>query len=225
MRDNSKLISGFVAIAIYLGVVFSIFYYFDYRSNKKSIHYVATNDNSIAVSLANPNKKKISHKIKRKKTQKKKPKKIRNIVKKKSKQLKKIKPKKKIKKLKPKDLFASINSNHKSKSKESTDKKKAKKSIKKAHKKDKGVKQKYFASIEEKLKGWPAQANFAGETIFIWLKIYKNGSFDFKIKKLSSNTEFNESLLAYIRQLQSIGFGSHNHSKPYEIEVEFVATD
>jgi protein TonB len=101
--------------------------------------------------------------------------------------------------------------------------KKGVQTIKKSGTSDTGTKNRYFAHIEQLLKGWPAQVNFAGEEIDVWLKVYNSGTFEFKIKKLSNNSEFNDALIAYLKQLQSIGFGPHNNDRPYEIEVSFIA--
>ncbi len=77
--------------------------------------------------------------------------------------------------------------------------------------------------MERLLRGWPAQANFAGEEIDVILTIRNDGSFDYRIVRRSNNEEFNHALESYLRQLQRIGFGPHNRSRPYEIEVKFVA--
>ena len=225
MKDNFKIISGLIAIGVYLVLVSLVLYYFNYRTSTKSIHYVTKNRNSISVTLAT--KQSSNPKI-HKKTKIKHTKKVRNrkVTKaNKKKYTKKVKKQKKTKPIKPKELFASVKTHKKTKTKNKNSKQKSNKSIKKSKSNDKGRENKYFANIEQKLKGWPAQANFAGERISITLKVHKNGSFEFKINKLSSNSDFNESLVAYLKQLQSIGFGAHSGKKAYKIEVEFVATD
>ena len=219
MKDNFKIISGVIAVGVYFILISLVLYYFNYRSSTKSIHYVAKNTNSISVTLATQKLSKSKPKEKRKKQH---TKKVRNV---KTTKPNKIKYTKKAKPIKPKELFASVKPKIVKKNKSKTKQEKTNKSIKKTKNSDKGRVNKYFANIEQKLKGWPAQANFAGETISITLKIYKSGSFEFKINKLSSNTDFNESLVAYLKQLQSIGFGVHSGKKAYKIEVEFVATD
>ena len=219
MKDNFKIISGLIAVGVYFILISLILYYFNYRSSTKSIHYVAKNTNSISVTLTTQKLSKSKPKEKRKKQH---TKKVRNV---KTTKPNKIKYTKKAKPIKPKELFASVKPKIVKKNKSKTKQEKTNKSIKKSKNSDKGRVNKYFANIEQKLKGWPAQANFAGETISITLKIYKSGSFEFKINKLSSNTDFNESLVAYLKQLQSIGFGVHSGKKAYKVEVEFVATD
>ena len=98
-------------------------------------------------------------------------------------------------------------------------------SLKKPNNSDKGVENQFWAEVEERLRGWPEQANFAGSEVSIWIKIFSNGKFEFKIKHLSANQEFNESLIAYLKQLQEIGLNTHNAKKPYEKEVVFEATE
>jgi len=229
MKDNFKIISGVIAVGVYFILISLILYYFNYRSSTKSIHYVAKNTNSISVTLTTQKLSKSKSKSKSKEKRKKQHvKKVRNTKTTKSNKIKytkKAKQEKKAKPIKPKELFASVKPKIVKKNKSKTKQQKTNKSIKKSKSNDKGRVNKYFANIEQKLKGWPAQANFAGETISITLKIYKSGLFEFKINKLSSNTDFNESLVAYLKQLQSIGFGVHSGGKAYKIEVEFVATD
>ncbi len=241
MRDNSKITAGAIAIGVYLLLVGLVFYYFNYRSNEKPVHYVKKNTNHIAVSLASAdNIPKAKPKVKSIPKPKKKtppPKKTRNITAPKAKDIKQVKKTKKpVKKVKTKDLFASVKIDKKTKPPKKSQKKKNTKteksasqrvsdSLKKQNRDDKGIENVYFASIEQKLRGWPAQANYAGEEIAVWLKVYQSGSFEFKVQRLSTNTEFNEELIAYLKQLQSIGLGRHSNSKPYEIEVEFIATE
>ncbi len=225
MKDNFKIISGVIAVGVYFLLISLILYYFNYRSSTKSVHYVAKNTNSISVTLTTKKLSKPKPKEKRKKQHVKKVRNTKTTKSNKIKYTKKVKQEKKAKPIKAKELFASVKTKIKKNNKSKGKQQKTNKSIKKSKSNDKGKVNKYFANIEEKLKGWPAQANFAGETISITLKVYKSGSFEFEINKLSSNTDFNESLLAYLKQLQSIGFGTHSSKKPYQIEVEFVATD
>ncbi|HIP61667.1 MAG TPA: hypothetical protein EYG98_03840 [Sulfurovum sp.] len=241
MKDNFKITAGLISVGVYLLLVFLVFYYFNYRSADKPIHYVKKNSNYIAVSLASAEKspeQKSKPKPKSKPKQKvKKAKKIRNITAPKSKPIKPVKKAKKpVKKIKTKDLFASVASTKKTNPVKDTPKKsntqneksatqRISDSLKKPNNSDKGVEDRYFATIEEKLKGWPAQANFAGEQISIQIKVYSSGSFEFKVQRLSANTEFNEELIAYLKQLQQIGFDGHSNARAYEIEVEFIATE
>ena len=98
-------------------------------------------------------------------------------------------------------------------------------SLKIQKKSDRGIENAYFALIEEKLKGWPAQSEYAGEMAKVWIKVEPNGSFVFKVTTASAIPEFNEGLIAYLKQLQSIGFGSHKGNRAYTLNVEFVATE
>ena len=79
--------------------------------------------------------------------------------------------------------------------------------------------------MEEKLKDWPAQSEYAGEEAKVWLKIKPNGHFTFKVLTASSSSHFNEGLIAYLKQLQRFGFGKHKGNRAYEINVEFVASE
>jgi len=122
--------------------------------------------------------------------------------------------KKPSKKVDTKKLFGSLNNKKNSKND----------SIKKASN-AKGINQKYLAKVQKALMNWPAQANFAGEEIDVILKIYPSGNFEYKVKKLSQNMEFNRELFNYLKQLKRIGFGPHEGNRPYEIEVKFIAHD
>jgi protein TonB len=143
---------------------------------------------------------------------------------------------------KPKDLFANVASSKKSvkkKSKPNVLKKVSQSKIAKRtsasdlvsnsqkvqKKSDKGIQNAYFALIEEKLKGWPAQSEYAGEMAKVWIKVEPSGKFIYKVITASANANFNEGLIAYLKQLQRFGFGKHKANRAYEINVEFVATD
>ena len=235
MKDRFKLISGAVAVGIYLCLIAVILYYFNYRSSEKSVHYVKKNSHVMAVSLAGGSQVKRKEKKQSSQTKKReKPKKIRNITSSNRAKQKSKKSKKTPKKVKAKSLFSSIqtpkNSRRKARKKANKGERKSASqkvadAMKKAERRDKGMENKYFASVEEKLRGWPAQANYAGEQISVWLKVYSNGSFECKIQKLSANSEFNEALIAYLKQLQGVGLGRHNSPRPYQIEVEFEARE
>ncbi|WP_309497970.1 TonB C-terminal domain-containing protein [Sulfurovum sp.] len=90
---------------------------------------------------------------------------------------------------------------------------------------DRGIENAYLAMVEEKLNGWPAQSDYAGEKAKVLLKIQTNGSFTFKVITGSSNPEFNIGLKEYLKQLQRFGFGSHKGGRVYKIDVEFIATE
>ena len=165
----------------------------------------------------------------------------------------KKKPKKVVKKAplkkvnKPKDLFSNVSSSKKPKKKniiqvtdepikpkennfiKVSDKQSASdlvsSSMKIQKSSDSGIENAYLASIEEKLKGWPAQSDYAGETVKVWIKVETNGYFVFRVLSASVNEDFNIGLVAYLEQLKSIGFGPHKGKRPYELNVEFEATE
>ena len=196
-------------------------------------------------------KKQVPKKVQKKKVVKEKPKKKvvkkevvkkkvipKKVVKKKvikEKVVKKVKPPKKKKETKPKDLFANVTANKKPekkrvyKPKDSKPKVSASElfnnSIKVQKPSDRGIEIAYLAKVEEKLNGWPAQSEYAGEKAKVSLKIQTNGKFTFKVITGSSNPDFNEGLIAYLKQLQRFGFGSHKGGRSYAIDVEFVATE
>ncbi len=163
-------------------------------------------------------------------------------VKKKPKEVVKKVPPKKVNK--PKDLFANVSSGKKPKKKniiEVTDKPiktKQNNLIKVSNRPsasdlvssslkilDKGKETAYFALIETKLYGWPAQSEYAGEMAKVWLKVESSGRFVFKVTTASSNEDFNTGLVAYLKQLQRLGFGPHKGGRAYTLNVEFVATE
>lgn len=147
---------------------------------------------------------------------------------------------------KPKDLFANITSKKKIEKpkpkvqkkpeevkKNNTIKTTAKLSaselvsnvLKNEKKSDTGIENAYLAMIEEKLKGWPAQSDYAGEKARVWIKVEPNGLFRFKVISASGNDAFNTGLIDYLKQLQKIGFGPHKGKRPYELDVEFIAKE
>ncbi|HIP27869.1 MAG TPA: hypothetical protein EYG82_01690, partial [Sulfurovum sp.] len=83
----------------------------------------------------------------------------------------------------------------------------------------------YFAKVQSMLEDWPAQSDFAGEKATVILYIKPSGKFEFKVKSGSSIDEFNEGLIAFLEQLQYIGFGEHTGEKTYEYEAEFIAKE
>lgn len=147
---------------------------------------------------------------------------------------------------KPKDLFANVTSKKKiDKPKPKVEKKpeepKKSKNIKVAEKvsatelvsntlksqkkSDTGIENAYLAMIEEKLKGWPAQSDYAGEKARVWIKVEPSGIFRYKVVSASGNDAFNSGLISYLKQLQKIGFGPHKGKRPYELDVEFIAKE
>jgi len=83
----------------------------------------------------------------------------------------------------------------------------------------------YFEKVQSMLEDWPAQSDFAGEKATVVLFIKPSGRFEFKVKSGSSIDAFNEGLIAFLEQLQSIGFGEHIGGKTYEYEAEFIAKE
>jgi protein TonB len=186
-------------------------------------------------------KKTVKKKVVKKKVIKEKVVKKAKVVKKK-KDVNTTKPKKVNK---PKDLFANVTSKKKiEKPKPKVEKKpvEPKKKIVKAAEKisatelvsntlksqkksDTGIENAYLAMIEEKLKGWPAQSDYAGEKARVWIKVEPSGTFRFKVISASGNDAFNSGLISYLKQLQKIGFGPHKGNRPYELDVEFIAKE
>ncbi|MCO4845411.1 MAG: TonB C-terminal domain-containing protein [Sulfurovum sp.] len=246
-NKSSTFISGVLAFGIYFTLIIILLFYFNTRDAKKSVHYVKKNENSIRISMSSP---KSTHKKQTKKVVKKKPKKIvrkkevvkKKVVKKKvikEKIVKKVKtPKKKKdsntkkpKKVnKPKDLFANVSTSKKVR-KQKVPKPKVSaselftNSIKVQKPSDRGIENAYFSKVEEKLKGWPAQSEYAGEKAKVWIKVEPSGAFKFKVITASGSEAFNSGLMAYLKQLQTIGFGQHKGNRAYELDVEFIATE
>ena len=225
MRE--KLFAGLAAFGIYFLMLGLILYYFGYRHESRPTHFVQKNEKGIAVSLAGPSRpgpRKTPAKTRPKPKHHPKP---RNVTSKKAHPVKA--PVKKAPSRKHPDtkkLFSKVKLPKKQPPRPGGGKKgstgKKGESLKKSSH-DSGVENAYLARVESLLKGWPAQANFAGEEIDIRLTIYKDGSFDYKILKLSNNPDFNRELIAYLKQLQRVGFGPHRREKPYDIEVQFIA--
>jgi hypothetical protein len=98
-------------------------------------------------------------------------------------------------------------------------------SLKKQLNKKSGVKDAYLARVQEQLEDWPAQSDFAGESVKVILYIKPSGKFTFEIKSASANPNFNISLSEYLTQLQAIGFGRHNGGHTYIFEANFIAKE
>ena len=234
MEKRLKVFSGIFAFAAYFVLVTLLLYYFNHHSEKKAVHYVEKNDNRIEVTLGGEKKKSPAPKKKRKPKKNKKPKpktgtvkKARkHIPKKTEKAVKKSVDSKKKKQANVHSLFAGLNEKKpEKKSVETERKKRISESFKNIKSSDQGIKNAYFAKVEKMLQGWPAQSEFAGETVKVWLKIEPDGSFDFKVLSASNNEEFNRGLIQYLKQLQKVGFDPHQNSKAYELNVEFVAKE
>jgi len=217
-----------VTTVVYIIILITLIAIFTHLNidSKKPIHYISKRGEAITVSLVpsthinRHHHNKIKHKIKRKTKHKTRHKKVvkrakaKKIVKVKKQHKSSKKYTKKTKKVETKKLFSSINSN-----KQTT--KTAKK--KKSNGEGNGVLNRYLASIEKRLRGWPAQSNFAGEEIDVRLKIYPSGQFDYKVMRYSDNQAFNDALISYLEQLRRYGFDPHSGNRAYEIEVKFIA--
>ena len=90
---------------------------------------------------------------------------------------------------------------------------------------DSGVVNAYFTKVQKMLENWPAQTEFAGEKAKVILYIKTSGAFEFKVKTGSNIEAFNNGLIAFLKQLQSIGLGAHTGGRTYEYEVEFIAKE
>jgi outer membrane biosynthesis protein TonB len=226
---NRKLFAGLAAFGIYFAVLATLLYYFGFHHQSKPQHFVEKNEKGIAVTLAGAKAPEPPSRAKKSSAKKKRHPKPRNITQEKKTPkrtpAKKKAPAKPQKKPDAKKLFSKVKVPKKKEQKKSGasgTKRSQQQSIKKSTK-ERGVENAYLAKVERLLKGWPAQANFAGQEIDVWLKIYPSGNFEYKVLKLSGNPDFNHELINYLKQLQRIGFGPHSRGKPYEIEVQFVA--
>ena len=98
-------------------------------------------------------------------------------------------------------------------------------SLKNQKSSDSGVENSYLAKVQSMLEGWPAQSDYAGEKVKVILYINPTGFFEFKLKTVSNNQNFNEGLTEYLMQLQEIGFGRHKGKRTYNFEAEFIAKE
>jgi protein TonB len=98
-------------------------------------------------------------------------------------------------------------------------------SLKNQKSSDSGVENAYLAKVQSMLEGWPAQSEYAGEKVKVILYINPTGFFEFKLKTVSNNQDFNIGLTEYLRQLQDIGFGRHKGDRTYQFEAEFIAKE
>jgi len=248
--NKLKLEALFTSILLYLIIITLILAVTIFSSEPhKAKHYVMKNSNVIEVSLGSPNQKQ-SHNLARKskksstqkkrkkeskkphKTLKKHLKKVRNYKKATRKPMKKrlskraskkVVPKKKAHRVNTQKLFKNLPSSlTKSQNEHHAISGKSGQSLRKVNK-DRGVVNRYFANVQNKLKGWPAQSDFAGERVSVQLTVYSTGLFDYKILHKSINPAFNSSLQNYLEQLKRIGFGPHSNPTPYKIIVDFIA--
>jgi len=122
-------------------------------------------------------------------------------------------------KTKPKNNFIKVTDNKPSASQRINT------SLKEQKNSDSGVENAYLAKVQRMLEGWPAQSEYAGEKIKVILYIDPTGFFEFKLKIVSTNQNFNEGLNEYLMQLQDIGFGHHKGERTYTFEAEFIAKE
>ncbi|MBN2825020.1 MAG: TonB C-terminal domain-containing protein [Campylobacterales bacterium] len=88
----------------------------------------------------------------------------------------------------------------------------------------KGEEAAYLKKIYSKLEdGIPMDEQFIGCEVSIKLIIDKSGDFRFQVVRYDSNTEYNDIIIRYLEQLQSLGLPRHTSSKPYEWKFELVA--
>ena len=98
-------------------------------------------------------------------------------------------------------------------------------SLKLQKNRDSGVENAYFSKVQSILEGWPAQSDYAGEKATVVLYIKPSGEFEFKVLTASNIEAFNTGLIAFLEQLQSIGFGRHKGERTYQFEAEFIAKE
>jgi len=98
-------------------------------------------------------------------------------------------------------------------------------SLKNRKKSDSGVENAYLAKVQSMLEGWPAQSEYAGQKVKVILYIDPSGFFEFKLKRVSNNPNFNMGLTEYLEQLREIGFGRHKGDRTYQFEAEFIAKE
>ena len=122
-------------------------------------------------------------------------------------------------KTKPKSSLIKVTDNPKSASQRINS------SLKNQKSSDSGVENAYLAKVQSMLEGWPAQSEYAGEKVKVILYINPTGFFEFKLKTVSNNQNFNEGLTGYLEQLQDIGFGRHKGERTYQFEAEFIAKE
>ncbi len=224
MINSSKVWSAILAFSVYFFLIGLLINYFNHHTKTKAVHYAQKSSKAIKVSLA-PSLNKTSRSKIRSKSKSRSPKRIKSkkISKsKKSANKKKIKSISPTKKIKLNTLFDKI-----------SDKKPADKEVKKSIEntlekrdgRDEGIKNAYFNKVEGLMYSWPAQSEFAGFSAKVWLRINRSGSFTFKILSASNNVDFNRGLIQYLQQLQGIGFDRHQNTKPYELNVEFIAKE
>ncbi|SFV63765.1 TolA protein [hydrothermal vent metagenome] len=87
---------------------------------------------------------------------------------------------------------------------------------------ERGVENAYIAKVKRRLNNWHAQSNYKGQSARIKLVIKSSGHFRFTILNSSSGS-LSSGLKEFLNQLNSMGLGTHNRSRPYNINVTFRA--
>ena len=238
-----RYLTGSLAFGIYFIVLGLLIYYFNTKTKEESKRFVAKNEDRIEVALTTPKEARKSESKKEKVKQEpvkketiKKPTPEKKVIKEKI--VKKEAPKPKQEEIKrvppkkvnqPKSLFDKVDATKPKIETKPTEKPKEtlpKNDLKTTDRpKDKGVENAYLAKVTSLLEGWPAQSEFAGETVKVKLWIEPSGKFEYKITAASNNPNFNESLEAYLKQLQLFGLGKHDAGRTYEFDVEFLAKE
>lgn len=241
---QEAIISSVIIYLIIIALIFIITMYAP--KSHKAKNYTKKNSHTIEVSLGSPlskqtqgrqkasktHNKPLKKRVEKKKVEHKRVKKVRNhkaekkVTKKrvvKSARVKKsLHKSRQAKKADTGKLFKNLTSTLKDDSSSAQKAGKSGKSRKRVDK-SRGVENRYFANIQNRLRGWPAQRNFVGEKISVELTVYSSGLFTYKILHRSINPEFNRALQSYLEQLKRIGFGPHSNPKPYHIIVDFIA--
>ncbi len=247
MKLHPKYFSGIVAVAVYFGIIGLVFFYFGYRHETRSTHFVTKNAHAIAVTLQAPTKTKTpaaktvksksEPKPKSKKKHHSKPKPIQSPQNTHVKPVPKKTRKKPPKRIRAKKLFSQVKTTQKTtpkpkkkpseKPKRRTTKAKSSQSIrdslKRQKQRDKGIENRYLAGVQEKLYGWPTQTSFAGARVTIGLTIHPSGRFSYVVLQHSNNPDFDRTILRYLKQLQTTGFDPTPKGKEYAFKVEIVA--
>jgi len=243
LKDKFFVFGGVVSIGFYIALLIGLYFYLkDYHSKK----YLSSGDKGVAISLASIPQKEVKKNTPIKKAQppkkvlkpqtpkmqkpKPKPKKMepkKPIV-------KKVAPKPKVTKKKPTpkpkpksvdDLFSDIKTS-KPKEKKKNFIKTTDKPTSSSKSSGQGKQQAYIKKIYSTLEnGIPMDEKFAGSQVNVKLTIYNNGDFRFRIVRYDSNTEFNEMIIQYLEQLQSIGLDRHSSAKAYVFTVELIAKE
>ncbi len=243
IKLHPKYVSGIVAVTVYVGIIGLMALYVEHQRTEQSTHFVTRNSHAIAVTLHAPTHTpsstttpKTPRPISKPKTHSKhphQPKPLLSPHKKHPKPSPKKSHTKPTKRINAKQLFAHVHTTHSPQKKHpapaNTSPAKPKPShsnrtaLKQQQARDKGIENRYLAHVQDQLYGWPAQTNFAGAAITIGLTIHPSGRFDYVVLQHSTNPDFDRTILQYLKQLRSTGFGPTPKKKHYKFKVEIVA--